>query len=123
MFHIGAGVHVDKIEEALKVIVEELQRIKSFLVDPKELQKAKEYIKGRTTLGLEDNQSRLDWLIEQEAFHRHLELPKEMFAKIDKVTAQDVRRAAKMFFQAKTSSLAVIGPYKTDKVFAKLLKI
>jgi predicted Zn-dependent peptidase len=121
-FQISAGVQVDKIEEAVKVIAEELKRIRAFLVDPKELHKAKEYLKGRNTLALEDSQSRLDWVVEQEAFHPEIWLPKTLFQKIDAVTAKDVRAMAKFLFNYKKATLAVLGPYRSDAPFKKLLK-
>lgn len=122
VFHIGAGVQVDKIQEALTVIIGELKRIMTVPVDAKELLKAKEYLKGRTTLALEDNQARLDWCIEQQAFHKKIREPKELFARIDKVTATQVLEVAKDLFKKQHLSLAVIGPYKNDKVFSKVIK-
>ena len=68
IFNIGAGVQIGKIEEALKIIMLELKRIKKGDLGEKELQKAKDYLKGRTILALEDNQVRLDWLLERAAF-------------------------------------------------------
>ncbi len=123
MFQVSAGVQVDKIEEALTVIMGELRRIMTVPVDAKELQKAKSYIKGRTTLALEDNQARLDWCIEQEAFHRKIREPKELFEKIDKVNAIHVREVAAELFKKEMMSLAIIGPYKNEKQFTKLMKL
>jgi predicted Zn-dependent peptidase len=123
VFHIGAGVQVDKIEEAITVILEELEKIKDLAIEDKELFKAKSYIKGRTTLALEDNQARLDWFIEQEAFHNKIQQPQELFEEIDQVTAKDVQKIAQFLFQENKLNLAVIGPYKSDKSFRKLLKL
>jgi predicted Zn-dependent peptidase len=121
-FHIGAGVQVDKTQEAISVILEEIEKIKSMPVGDKELAKAKAYIKGRTTLALEDNQARLDWFIEQEAFHNKIQQPAELFADIDKVTPRAVQKMAQYLFRPAKMNLAVIGPYKSDKSFKKLLK-
>jgi len=121
-FQISAGVQIDKIEEAVKVIKEELKRIQSFLVDPKELQKAKEYLKGRTTLALEDSQSRLDWVIEQEAFHPTIWMPKTLFKKIEAVSAPEVRAMAKSLFNYKRATMAVLGPYRSAAAFRKILR-
>lgn len=123
MFHIGAGVQVDKIYEAIKVILGELEKITSLPISNKELAKAKAYIKGRTTLALEDNQTRLDWFIEQEAFQKQIKQPLEFFKDIDKVTVKDVAAVAKDLFRSNKMNLAVIGPYKNDQKFKKLLKI
>ncbi len=123
IFQISSGVQVDKIEEAIRVILGELNKIMTVPVAEKELTKAKEYIKGRTTLALEDNQARLDWYIEQEAFYKTIQTPKELFAKVDGVTVEQIRQVAKILFQPECMNLAIIGPFKQDKNFAKLLKI
>lgn len=122
MFHIGSGVQVDKITEAVDVIISELHRLREVPVDAKELKKAKEYIKGRTTLALEDNQNRLDWCIENEASLGKIVAPRELFAKIDRVSPKQVQALATEFFQSGKLSMAVVGPYKSDTAIAKLLK-
>jgi predicted Zn-dependent peptidase len=123
VFNIGAGVQIGKIEEAIAVILDELKKIKNILADDKELQKAKEYIKGKTVLALEDNQVRLDWFLDRAAFHPKISTPTEAFKKIDAVTAADVQKVARELFQSKKMTLAVIGPYKSEKSFKKLLNV
>lgn len=120
-FDISAGIRVTNIEEALKVTMEVLQDIKTIPVTERELGKAKAYIKGRTTLYLEDNQARLDWYLEQSAFKKTTQSPLEAFKEIDNVTAKQVQDVAKDLFRSAKSSLAIIGPYKSDKKFIKLL--
>lgn len=123
VFTIGSGVQVNKINEALDLIILELKKIKNSEVEPKELTKAKEYIKGKITLALEDNQSRLDWFLGHEAFHGEIETPSEAFVKIDAVTSEDVLRLAQELFQEKNMSFSVIGPYKNEEDFKKILDV
>ena len=122
VFNIGSGVQVGKIEDAIKVIMAELDKIKTEKVGAEELKKAKEFIKGKSILALEDNQVRLDWLLERAAFLPKIETPEEIFKKIDRVSAEDVRRLARQLFQKKNLSLAIIGPYQDRKKFVGLLK-
>lgn len=122
-FVISAGVQVDKIEEALSVISTELSRSKSEPVGEEELLKAKNYLKGRAVLGLEDNQSRLDWFLDQIAFKEKVNTPQEAFKLVDMVTAGDVVRVAKEILQTGKLSFAVVGPYSDPKKFSKFLKI
>ncbi|MEZ4180145.1 MAG: pitrilysin family protein [Candidatus Doudnabacteria bacterium] len=68
VFDVSSGVTVDKIEKALQVTLDQLSLIKEELVSEKELKKAKEYIKGRVTLALEDSQSKLDWYLGPNSF-------------------------------------------------------
>jgi predicted Zn-dependent peptidase len=121
LFDISAGVRVSNIEEALKVTSEVLKDIKSIPVTERELGKAKAYLKGRTTLYLEDNQARLDWYLEQAAFKKTIRTPAEVFKEIDAVTAETVRRVANDLFDVNRTSLAVVGPYRSDKSFQKLI--
>jgi predicted Zn-dependent peptidase len=122
-FTIGSGVQVEKIDEASQIILSELKKIKEVLVGEKELQKAKDYIKGKTILALEDNQVRLDWFLERCAFHKTVETPEQAFKSLDAVTPKELQKVANEIFQNKNMTLAVIGPYKSEKQFRKLLKV
>lgn len=121
-FIIRAGVQVGKIEESISVTMSEIRRICESVVGEQELGKAKEYIKGRSSLALEDSQVKLDWYLEQAAFKKNIKTPQEAFEKIDKVTAKDVLKVAQEIFQVNKASLSIIGPYKDDKKFKKLLR-
>jgi predicted Zn-dependent peptidase len=123
VFTIGSGLQITKIEEALEIILKELKKIQTELVPETELRKAKEYIKGKTILALEDNQVRLDWFLERCAFYKKVDGPKDAFKRIEAVTAKEVQNAAKDLFKASTATLAVIGPYKDQEKFKKLLKV
>lgn len=112
VFGVSAGVKVGKIGEALSVIAAELNKIGRKAVVAQEFKKAKEYIKGKTTLALENNFSRLDWYLEQVAFEKKIVTPKEYFHKIDQVTPKQVKTLARTLFDRKRLTLAVIGPYK-----------
>lgn len=120
-FYVSGGVRVSSLEEALKVALEILKDIKSIPVTERELGKAKAYLKGRTTLYLEDNQARLDWYLEQSAFQKVVKSPQQVFTEIDAVTAKQVRDVARDLFQPGKTSLAIIGPYKTEKRFEKII--
>ncbi|MCL5436018.1 MAG: insulinase family protein [Patescibacteria group bacterium] len=123
LFGVSAGVKVDKIGEALSVIASELKKITQQPVSAAELKKAKEYIKGKTTLALEDNQTRLDWYLEQVAFEKEIISPQEFFRKIDRITPKQITTLARTLFNAKRLTLAVIGPYKKqEKEFLSRIK-
>jgi predicted Zn-dependent peptidase len=119
---VAAGLQTGKILEATQVIISELRRVVDVLIDEKELQKAKEYLKGKTALALEDNQVRLDWYLDQVAFKKHVRSPQEAYDKIDKVTRKDVQAVAAQIFRSTQASLAIIGPYKDASVQKGLQK-
>ncbi len=121
-FDVSAGVRVSHLEEAIKVTLNELAAIANGPIDKKELHKAKEYLKGKTTLFLEDNQSRLDWYLEQTAFKKVVKTPVEAFKEIDLITVEQVQKVARELFDKKMLSVAVVGPYKKS-VETKLMRI
>lgn len=121
-FGVMSGVRVEKCDEAISVILAELKRISEEIVGEEEIKKAKEYLKGKTALALEDNQTRLDWILEQAAFKKQIRTPEEAFARVDAVTAKQVKDVARELFQKNKMSMVVLGPFKDEKKFKKFLK-
>lgn len=120
---IATGVNNARLEEALKVILEELRKIKEELIPAAELQKAKELIRGHLVLGLESTSGAAAYFLEQEVLERKIETPEEVMKKIDAVTAEDVRQVAKELFINQGLNLSLIGPFSDPEKFRPLLKI
>ncbi len=119
----SAGVDLKRIEEAIKVILVEFAQISKTAVEPKELKKAKEYIKGKLILAWEDSRTvafshGIDELLEERI--RSL---KEYLKSIDEVQAEDIKRLAQFLFNDNKLNLAVIGPFKEQARFEKILKL
>lgn len=122
LFVIQAGVRQGSLNESLKVIMQELKKIKNEVVPGRELKKAKEYIKGTLTLSLEDSESLLGWYLEQIAFRKRVLEPDQAFRQVDRVTADDVMRVAQDIFQSKKLNLAVVGAGRAQEI-RKLLAL
>lgn len=120
-FVTQAGVDVVRIDDAIKVIVEEFQKIASENVSAEELVKAKEYLKGRMTLELEDSRTVASLFGSDELLEGETRTPKEIMEKIDSVSVKDVRDIAADIFVENKLNLAVIGPFKSEERFKKLL--
>ncbi|MFH2104694.1 MAG: pitrilysin family protein [Parcubacteria group bacterium] len=120
---IHAGLDKSKIEKALQVILSEFAKVRDKGISQKELKKAKEYIKGKTLMGLETSDNYGSWLTMQEVLTGKIQTIAEKFAKIEKVTAADIQKVAKQVIANNKLNLAVIGPYKNEEKFKKLLKI
>lgn len=116
-----AGVRLRNADEAVKVTLEELQNLVTKKVSPKELKRAKELLKGRMILALEDSQQVASRYVLQLLSEKKMRTPKETMELIDKVTADDIQRVAKAIFKPEKLNLAIIGPYKDEKRFRKLL--
>lgn len=119
-----AGVDPAKAEEAIKVIMEQynlMLNAKTQMLNS-ELKKAKEIIKGHIALALEDTRAVNDFFGEDELFDTGNETPEEVFAKVDKVTIDEVVAEAKKLFLPSKLNLAIIGPFKDKEKFVKLLQ-
>jgi len=122
-FVVQAGLDMLRIEKAVNLILKELKRIKKSGIREKELQNAKDYLKGKVALKLEDSENVADWYAKQELFKKDLETPEEKLKKYFSVTAKDVHEVAKKIFDDKKLNLALIGPFEEDdaKRFLRLL--
>ncbi len=110
-----AGVEHKNLKLTLETILQEYKKIATEEVSGKELKNAKEYIKGKSVMGLESSDDWAMFFIDQELRRKKIMTVKEIFAKIEKVTTKDILRVAKDIFQNKKLSLAVIGPHKNTK--------
>lgn len=118
-----AGVEHKNFELAVKTILDEYRKIARQKVSEQELKRAKDFIRGKTVMSLEESDEVAMFFVDQETSKRKILTPKEIFALIDKVTVSDILRVAKDVFQNKKLNLAVIGPHKNAKKLEKILKI
>lgn len=121
-FSVQAGLDKSRLETAITVIREELEKVAKEGVDEEELQRAKDYLIGKLSIRLEDTSSLANWYAEQEVLTNKSRTPEEKFNELRAVTAQQVQDVAKKLFDMQKATLAIIGPYKSDKPFYSLLK-
>jgi len=125
-----AGVDPKRADEAIKVVLEEHYKISNlkshrgvgYSISNRELQKAKEYIKGHLALALEETKDVATFFGEQALFLPEILTPEEIFKKIDKVSIDDVLSEAKRLFVPSRLNLAIIGPYTSGDKFKRLLR-
>lgn len=123
-FAVRAGIRNEAAEEAVKVILAELEKTtRPGEIKEVELSKAKEYLKGRIALGLEDTHAVADFYGDQELFEGDLKSIDDIIKKIDEVTIEDVVGLAKELFVEKRLNLAMIGPDGDKEKFEQLLKL
>lgn len=118
-----AGVEHKNLEETIKVILKECGKISSEKVEKKELQRAKDYIKGRSVMGLEASDEVAMFFVDQELKRKKIMTIDEIFKKIDRVTTDDILRIAKDIFRSNKLNLAVIGPHNNSKRLETILKL
>lgn len=120
-FYTRAGVDVTRIKDAIVAIVEEYKKIAGEVVPESELKKAKEFLKGKLVLSLEDSESVAQMHALNELLYDKIKTLADISANIDKVTAADVKRVAEDILKDKLIQLAVIGPYEDKAEFEALL--
>ena len=57
----------------------------------------------------------------QELMKNEIKMLEEKIKEIEKVTASDIKKMAKTIFKTNNFNLAMIGPFKDDSRFLKLL--
>lgn len=118
-----AGVDAKRVEEAIKVIIDEYLIVASEKgnIMPDELKKAKEYLKGHMVLELEDSRSVANFYAAQELLENKIDNPIEVLKKIDAVTEEQIKNVAQKYLNLPLN-LAIIGDFKESGKFEKLLK-
>lgn len=119
---IQSGLDVSRVEEAIKVIMSELRKIKKG-VTAKELQEAKEYIRGKMVLNLEDSSHLAEYFAKHELLMNNILTPEQKMNRYDSVTLGDIKEVAKSIFKQSKLNLALIGPFKDKKRFEKLINL
>jgi predicted Zn-dependent peptidase len=120
---ISAGVDNKRIEEVIKAIIAECQKLKTILVDKDELEKVKEFIVGNMKLSLESTDDIANFYGEQELLKRSIESAEDKAQKIRNVTALEVQKIANDIFKDENLNLALIGPLRSGNRLLKLLKL
>ncbi|EKD48298.1 MAG: peptidase M16 protein, partial [uncultured bacterium] len=106
----SAGVDIERAGLAIKAIKGEYARICDEIVDEKELRKAKEYMKGKIVLSLEDSEEMAHLLGKYELLYGRMKTPEEVLFAIEAVTAEDVIRVARKLLTEEKLRVAAIGP-------------
>ena len=123
LLSISAGVYRKKIEPVVSAILEECATLRDIAVPDVELQKAKDHMLGGLILGLETSDDLASFYGGQEVLTGGVVSPELLTEKIKKVTARGIQDVARAVFKDEGLNLAVVGPYKNQAVFKKILRL
>ncbi len=123
-FVTQAGVtnNLDKIKEAIKIILEEHKKIIKGDIKKEELLKVKEMIKGRLMLSMEDSMNIASFFGTKKILQNKIETPEEIIKKIEAVTVDEIVELAKDIFKPEKLNFAMIGPFE-EKNFGNILNL
>ena len=116
-----AGVDIARIDDAVSTIAAELRKIAAEPLPAEELEKARNFAKGRFVLQLESPQGLMMFGLRKEVLEGTLPDPEDVLRGVDVVTSEDVARIASELIAADRLRLAVIGPFDDASRFDALL--
>jgi predicted Zn-dependent peptidase len=116
-----AGVDINRIDEAVTTIGAELRKIAAEPVPAEELEKARNFAKGRFVLQLESPQGLIMYGLRKEVLEQRAPDLEEILAGLNAVTVEDVQRVAADLVRDEALRLALIGPFDDAKHFDGLL--
>ena len=118
-----SGVTLSKIDKAIKIILQEHKKIIKYEISPKELNKAKEYIKGKFLLSAEGSYDIAHFIGMEKLILGRVISIEDYFKEIQSVTTSAIKKIAQEIFIPEQLNLAIIGPFKNEENrFQKLIQ-
>ena len=114
------GLDQRNLDKSLRLILTEIERIKTQLVGPAELKRAKEYSIGTSRMSLERTSSQNMRAGSSALVYGRIVPPEEVHERIRRVTAEEVQQSAQKYLDAQSAALAVIGPSPDAKAITSL---
>jgi len=109
MLNVYVGTSKDKTREVIDIILAEMRRMKTERLTDKELQSAKELIKGNLLLSMESTDNRMQKLATNEIYFGRNVPPEEIVGRIEAVTAEDILSLAGQLFTRPNLSMVFLG--------------
>lgn len=106
---VYVGTDPNKVEEATTAARVELARVREELVSAAELEQARKYLTGSFEISLQSNSAQSEEMAFNELYGLGYENGRRYLAAITAVTAEDLRRVARTYFDDNASTLVVVG--------------
>jgi predicted Zn-dependent peptidase len=118
--HLGVyvGTAAESVREVVDVILAELRSLMRDGLEPEELKRAKNQLKGNLLLGLETSDARMSRLAKNEVYFQR-DLPIEELSRcIDETTNDEIIALAKQLIRPECTAVALLGdlgPHRLDE--------
>ena len=116
-----AGCNPAKAVEVLEIIRSVLNDVAVNGMTQEEIDRAKGAVRGSLVLSQEDTGSRMSRIGKNEIVYGQVMDFDDILTSIERVSAQDIREIASEFL-VKTPTLALVGPFKNEAKFEKVLE-
>jgi predicted Zn-dependent peptidase len=120
LWGVYVGTDPKNVPQVKSIIAQEIARIQQEPLSPRELTELKSYIRGRTLIRNESNSSLAEF-VSQGLLTGQGEMPQDYPAKIQAVTADDLKRVAQTYLREDQRNLIILQPYPGLRLFRNLL--
>lgn len=118
---VYGGVKKEKVEDSIKIAKEQILNLRKTVTN-EEIERAKSHIEGRNALKFEDPTNLAGQIVLSDLIVGEIETPQKIANEIKKVTRKDVHSVCKELFHKEKFYLTIIGPFKDEQKFAKILE-
>ncbi len=108
----GVPKEIAKVTEALKLTLEEHNKMLKDGFTKKDITKAKEILRGRLLLSMEDSFNVAHFYGKKAVLETKIESPQEVVDQIEKVTDEEIISVAKDIIKPAGLNIAAIGPFE-----------
>jgi predicted Zn-dependent peptidase len=115
-----AGCNPSKAVEVVEIIREVLTDVADNGMSHEEIERAKGAVRGSLVLSQEDSGSRMSRIGKNEIVYGHVMGFDEILKAVSAVNSQEIKEIASEFL-TKTPTLALVGPFKSESKFEKVL--
>ncbi len=116
-----AGVDQSRLHEAISAIRHEYEECAKDGVTEAELRRAKDFLKGKITLSMEDSEERAHFFGKQQLLYPAVRDLPMYFEEIEKVTVSQINKLAAKLLQTDRLRLVVIGKENGEKKLEELI--
>jgi predicted Zn-dependent peptidase len=106
---VYAGTSIESARKVVRAVTGEFRLLKEEPVGEEELRRAKDHLKGSLMLGLESTGSRMSNLARQEMYFGRFFSLDELVESIEAVSAGEIQKIARTFFDGRQIALTVLG--------------
>ena len=116
---VYAGVDPEQLPATIDAVLEELARLREEIPEV-EVARARNYIKGRLLLRMEDTRSVATWLGAQELLADRILTVDEVVSMLDAVSSRQLTEVARSLIDTDKLSVAVVGPVSAADLEGRL---
>ena len=121
LFSTRAGVDQSRLHEAISAIRTEYDTVAASGVTAAELRRAKDFLKGKITLSMEDSEERAHFFGKQQLMYPEVRDLPAYFEEVENVTVERLNMLAKKLLTPERLRLVVIGKEKDESALEGLI--